>query len=223
MLLRGDGPEAAEVARLRGEGLVRALVGPVHTATSEPASAALRASALALLLPPARSPTDAVVGYEAARWMLVGGPAPDQVDVYALPGRSRRRFRGLRVHEGVLVPSTVMVVGGMSPARVVAITIPARTAADLARSRPEATALAELRRLARCGVAPAEVAATLEVMAGHRGLPRARHTVRAWAAGAGSVGAAPRDPVGVEDALHPADGGEHVVEMAGVGHLEGEA
>lgn len=211
------------MARLRGEGLVRALIGPVHTATSEPESGALRASALALLLPPARSPADAVVGYEAARWVLVGGPAPDQVDVYALPGRSRRRFRGLRVHEGVLAPGTVTVVGGLSPAQAVAITVPARTAADLARSRPEATALAELHRLAGCGVDPVEVTTMLEVMARLRGLPRARRTVRAWATGAGSVGAAPRDPVGVEDALHPADGGEHVVEMAGVGHLEGEA
>jgi hypothetical protein len=224
VLFREEGPESGEVARLRARGLLRAVVGDVHTGTGEPETRELRVSALARILPPARSPADAVVGYRAARWALVGGPVPPRIDVYALPGLSRRRFRGLRVREARLVPGTVMVLAGLVPADTVAVTVPDRTAADLARSLPAEEALAELRLLAEVGVTPARVAAVLESLPGHRGVPRARQVLNRWASGVRprSFGTASGDPVGVENSFDAADGGEHVVEMTGVGHLEGE-
>jgi hypothetical protein len=172
---------AAEVVSLRNAGLLRPLIGDVHVSTDAPEGIQLRVSAVAQLLPPPRSPADVVVGYETARWVLVGGSVPERIDVYAVPGLSRRRFRGCRVHEAPLAPGMVTVLGGLTASSSVAVTVPARTAVDLARSRPRARALTELDLLAGCGLTPQTLTSTMSRMPRHRGLPRARDTIRQWA------------------------------------------
>jgi hypothetical protein len=180
VLMRRTGAAAAEVVALCNAGLLRPLIGDVHVPTEAREETALRVSALALLLPPPRSASDVVVGYETARWVLVGGPAPERIDVYAVPGRSRKRFRGCRVREAPLAPGMVTVLGGFTAAISIAVTVPARTAADLARSLPRDQALAELDLLAGSGLTPEDVASVLTRMPRLRGTPRARDTMRYW-------------------------------------------
>ena len=76
---------------------------------------------------------------------------------------------------------------------------------------------------AATGLGPEHVLEGLDRLSGRPGVARARAAVRAWlACAAGSVHPVAGHAVGVEDALDPADRIDHVVEMSGGGHLEGE-
>lgn len=179
ILMRQAGTTAAEVVTLRNAGLVRSLIGDVHVSTDAREETALRVSAMALLLPPPRSAADVVVGYDTARWVLVGGPVPERIDVYAIPGRSRKRFRGCRVHEAPLTPGMITVLGGLTAGISIALTVPSRTAVDLARSLPRERALAELDLLSD-SLTTAALESTMARMPRLRGIPQARDTVRHW-------------------------------------------
>jgi hypothetical protein len=180
ILMRRTGSAAAEVLALRRAGLVRPLIADVHVPIFTREDTPLRVSALALILPPPRSAADVVVGYETARWVLAGGPVPERIDVYAVPGRSRKRFRDCRIREAPLAPGMVTVLGGLSATISIALTVPPRTAVDLARSLPREQALVELDLLAGCGLTAAAVTSMLGRMSRLRGIPRARDTLRHW-------------------------------------------
>lgn len=172
---RDDDP--AELSRLAAEGLLRPLVADVYVSTRIPEDTGVRAAALALLLPVPLHDGAAVLALEAAAWLVAGGPAPAQLDVYVPTHRSRRRFRELRVHEARLEPFDVETIGD------VRATCPARTAADLCRGRPTDEALPHLDRLrAATGLKPTTVACVLDRLARHRGVPHGRNVIEIWAA-----------------------------------------
>jgi hypothetical protein len=172
---RDDDP--TELARLAADGLLRPLVADVYVGAQVPDDTEVRAAALALLLPPPLQDGDAVTGFEAAAWLIVGGPPPVELDVYVPAHRSRRRFRGLRVHEARLEGYDVETIG------TVRTTCPARTAADLCRSRPTDQAIPHLDRLrAATGLRPVMIACVLDRLARHRGVPHGRNVIEIWAA-----------------------------------------
>jgi hypothetical protein len=186
--------DPSELNRLAAEGLLRPLVGDVYVSADTADDPGVRAAGIALLLPLALQDGGAVAGLEAAAWLLAGGPAPAELDVYVPAHRSRRRFRGLRVHEGRLDVRDVEIVGQ------VRVTCPARTGADLCRSRPADVALEHLDRLrAATGVTPRAVSAVLERMVRHRGVPHGRDIAEIWAARLDAATAGPRNtdaPIG---------------------------
>jgi hypothetical protein len=166
-----------ELANLATDGLLRPLVGDVYVSAHAAEDTELRATALALLLPAPLQEGGAVAAFEAAAWLRTGGPAPTELDVYVPAHRSRRRFRGLRVHEGRLDARDVETVGR------VRATGPARTAADLCRSRPTEVALAQLDQLrAATDLTPRTVVAVLDRMVRQRGVPHGRDVAEIWAA-----------------------------------------
>jgi hypothetical protein len=168
--------EQHEFTSLATEGLLRPLVGDVYVSAHSVEDTGVRAGALALLLPDPLQDSEAVFALEAAMWLITGGPAPTELDVYVPAHRSRRRFRGLRVHEGRLDARDIETVGR------VRATGPARTAADLCRSRPVDVALAQLDRLrAATGLTPRAVLAVLDRMVRHRGVPHGRDVAGIWA------------------------------------------
>lgn len=181
---RDDNP--AELARLAAEGVLRRVVADAYVRADVADDVTLRAAALARVFPPALGDRAPVAARETAGWLYTGDPPPDDLDVYVPAHRSRRRFRGLRIHEGLLDLGDVETVGQ------VRVTSPARTAADLCRSRPTDTALAHLDRLrSTTGLEPRVVLAVLERMARHRGVPHGKEVVQLWAArvaGAGLIG-----------------------------------
>jgi hypothetical protein len=169
------GGGAAEAQRLAQEGLLRQVLPGVYVSVGQPDSVGTRAACVALLLPERLVRAGAVVAEEAAAWVLVGGPAPDNVAVY-VPARRTQRASGLiRVHETRLTDSDVEQVG---PLRV---TTSGRTAADVARRLPFDAALPLLARLREiANVQPAAVLARLDQMHRCRGVPRGRATVQRW-------------------------------------------
>jgi hypothetical protein len=172
---RDDDP--AELARLAAEGLLRPLVADVYVSAHTVEDATVRAAALSLLLPLPLQDGGAVAALEAAAWLVAGGPAPAELDVYVPAHRSRRRFRGLRVHEGRLGSWDVETITS------VRMTTPARTAADLCRSRPVDVALPHLDRIrAATGLTPLAVACVLDRLVRHRGVPHGRDVIQIWTA-----------------------------------------
>jgi hypothetical protein len=168
--------EQREFTSLAADGLLRPLVGDVYVSANTVEDTGVRAGALALLLPDPLQDSEAVFALEAAVWLITGGPAPTELDVYVPAHRSRRRFRGLRVHEGRLDARDVEAVGR------VRATGPARTAADLCRSRPTEVALAQLEKLREAtGLAPRTVLTVLNRMVRHRGVPHGRDVAEIWA------------------------------------------
>jgi hypothetical protein len=180
-IYRALGDDPNELAHLVAEGLLRPLVGDVYISAHTEVDDDVRAAALAMLMPAALADGDAVAAWETAAWLIADGPAPTQLDVYVPAHRSRRRFRGLLVHEALLDPRDVGTIGRIQT------TTPARTAADLCRSRPTDVALPLLDRLrAATRIAPREVLAVLNRLSRHRGVPHGRHVVEVWAARLGA-------------------------------------
>lgn len=176
-MFRARDDDPTELARLAAEGLIRPLVADVYVSAHTVEDAGVRAVALSLVLPVPLQDGGAVAAFEAAAWLAAGGPPPPELDVYVPAHRSRRRFRGLRVHEGRLEPLDVETIGRQRT------TSPARTAADLCRSRPFDDALPHLDRLhAATGLTPLAVACALDRLVRHRGVPHARDAVQIWAA-----------------------------------------
>ena len=174
---------------MAGEGLLRRLPGGIFVASHVPDTTALRAAAVLLALEapvagrrlPAgvvgpAAPSRAVVGFRTAAWVHAGGPVTDDLDLVIAPGSARPRRPGLRLHEHRLHPRDTEQLGGLR------LTTPVRTAADLARGLPGEQALAALEALrTACGVRVIDVLEQLELLAGGRGVARARDLVHAWA------------------------------------------
>jgi hypothetical protein len=173
----GAGDDPTELAMLARGGWLRPLIAEVYVPVNAVEDVALRAQGLGQLLPLALPDHDAVVCLEAASWLHAGGEPPSELDVYVPAHRSRRRFRGLRVHEGRLDPRDVETVGTLR------VTGPDRTAADLCRSRPSDVTLPHLERLrSATGLQPRSVLSVLDRMVRHRGVPHGRDVVQIWAA-----------------------------------------
>jgi hypothetical protein len=172
-----DDDDPTELAMLARGGWLRPLIGEVYVPINAVEDVALRAEGLRQLLPLAVPDHEAIACLEVASWLQAGGAPPEELDVYVPAHRSRRRFRGLRVHEGRLDPRDVETVG------TVRVTGPARTAADLCRYRPGDVALPHLERLRTAtGLQPRSVLAVLDRMVRHRGVPHGRDVVQIWAA-----------------------------------------
>lgn len=172
---RDDDP--AELARLAADGVLRRVIADAYVRADVGDDVMLHAAVLARVLPSGPQDQAPVAARETASWLFTGGPPPDDLDVYVPAHRSRRRFHGMRVHEGRLDLRDVETIG---PVRV---TSPARTAADLSRSRPTDAALVHLDRLRSVtGLGPRAVLTVLERMARHRGVPHGKDVVEIWAA-----------------------------------------
>jgi hypothetical protein len=169
--------DPAELARLAADGVLRRVIADAYVRADVDDDVTLHAAALARVLPSGLEERAPVAARETACWLFTGGPPPDDLDVYVPAHRSRRRFRGLRVHEGRLDLRDVETIG---PVRV---TSPARTAADLCRSRPTDAALVHLDRLrSATGLEPRAVLTVLGRMTRHRGVPHGKDVVEIWAA-----------------------------------------
>jgi hypothetical protein len=223
-------PGAREASRLVALGALRVVLQDVHAPSTVRDTFTLRLTALRLVVPPQLRDGGAVVCLDTAVWLFAGGPAPALVDVALPPGSARPRARGLRVHELRYGARDLWPPLPDDP-----VTSPARTAADMARRLPGAQAVPLLAALGLVtGLRPGQVHAMLAGLQGRGGVRRAQRSVIAWSElmrPASPVPPVPRKrsvhpvaghPVGVEDALDPADGVDHVVEMPRGRHLEGE-
>lgn len=115
---------------LLADGVLRPLWHDVARRADVPETPALRAAALAGLVPPR-----AVVGRLSAAWVHAGGPAPPRVDLLFAPGARRTDPHPLRIAvQTRLSPGEIVVVG---PVRVTAVQ---RTGLDVARWAPSADA-----------------------------------------------------------------------------------
>jgi hypothetical protein len=218
--------EDDDTPRLLALGALRPVLLDVVAPASARDTFTVRLQALRLVVPPALRAAGAVVCLDTALWLFAGGPAPGQVDLALPAGRARSRRAGLRAHQLGYGPADVWAPLPREP-----VTSPARTAADLACRRPTGEAVAALAVLGLAtGLRPGQVHGVLADLAGRPGVRRARGAVQAWAEllpaplpRPRSVDAVACDPVGVEHALDLADGVDHVVEVTGRRHLEGEA
>lgn len=166
-----------------------------------------------------------VVGGAAALWLRGCLQRLGVVDVIVRHGRSggSRRDPAWRRSRTVLLPEHhVEVVCG------VPVTTLERTATDIAVWHPAREAAPLLRAAVEAGADPALALDLLAVRrrpgqrAGRRQLrrlPGARRSPEQVLSGLAAAG----DAVGVEDAVHAAHRVDDVAEVAGVGHLEGEA
>jgi len=210
--------EKRELRRMSGRDLYR-VVGDVYAPFDEPFTLELRCAALQLLIPAAVGP-GAVVGLSSAAWLYCGaavsaGVAPEHVEVLVEYPRSRLPAGEVVLRQARLPAADVWCLHGLR------VTTPLRTAADVACFLLPGNARAVLRQLRRAyGVEPDEVRAALEVAVGRRGVVAGRRLVAGWQTSV--LGAATGDAVGVEDAVHLADGGDHMTEVRGVAHLERE-
>jgi len=230
---RVEPAQRREVDQLIADGLLEPLLPGVVGPLGCTRDVEMRVAAVALALPD-RAVERGAVAQAAAAWVWCGGAAPRAVDLAVPPGRSMPRVPILVPHERRMPPQDVAVLP--SGGRTVSVTTATRTLVDLLRLLPEGEALPAAAPLAiHPGVTREGVAACLDRMPRARGVPRARLLAArlrfggepggapAHQAGGGSVDALAGDPIGVEDAFDPADGGDHVVQVRGVGHLEGEA
>ena len=222
-----SGPAAREVSRLVALGALRVVLQDVHVPSTVRDTFTLRLTALRLVVPGHLREAGAVVCLDTVVWLLAGGPAPALVDLALPPGFARPRHRGLRLHQLRYSPEDLWLPLPEDP-----VTSPARTAADMACRLPAGEAVPLLVVLGlTTGLRPGQVHGVLAGLEGRPGVRRARRSVIAWSdllpAGppiprAGSVDAVAGDAVRVEDPLDPTDRVDHVVEVSGGGHLEGE-
>lgn len=156
-------------AGLLADGAVVPLWGDVARTAGTPETPAVRAAAVAALVP-----ARAVVAGRTALWLHTGGSAPRRVAVLVESGARRPDpHPGRWVGEAALGPEDVVPVG---PVRA---TTPLRTAVDLARSEEPALARAALARLASTGLDLGDVVAALGRFEGQRGVRAARAVLRA--------------------------------------------
>ena len=221
-------PQAArEVSRLVALGALRVVLQDVHAPSTVRDTFTLRLAALRLVVPPHLREAGAVLCLDTAVWLFAGGPPPGLVDLTLPPGFARPRHRGLRLHQLRYSPEDLWLPLPDDP-----VTSPARTAADMACRLPVGAAVPLLVVLGlTTGLRPGQVHGVLADLEGRPGVRRARRSVIAWSDLLPPAQPVPRTrsvdpvaghPVGVEDALDPSDRVDHVVEMPGGGHLEGE-
>ncbi|WP_309134228.1 hypothetical protein [Cellulomonas sp.] len=151
-------------AGMLADGALVPLRGDVARTTGTAETPAVRAAAVARLVPPR-----GVVGRTAAVWVHTGGPPPRRVDVLVASGARRPDpHPDRRVAEAVLGPEDVVALG---PVRV---TTPLRTALDVARWETSASAQEALARLASAGVDLVAALRALHRFEGHRGVRSGR-------------------------------------------------
>lgn len=144
---------------LRDGHLVR-LRGDVALPARVRATPALRAAALAPLVPPR-----CAVARAAAVWVHVGGAPPARVDVVAPSGgRVPDPAPGRAAAATPLPAADVVLLGG------VRVTTPRRTAVDLLSHDPPERALPLVARLRAAGLDPARVRADVATAVGRRGV-----------------------------------------------------
>lgn len=144
---------------LRDGHLVR-LRGEVALPAGVRATPALRAAALAPLVPPR-----CAVARAAAVWVHVGGAPPARVDLVAPSGgRVPEPAPGRAAAATALPDADVVLLGG------VRVTTPRRTAVDLLSHDPPERALPLVARLRAAGVDPARVRADVAAASGRRGV-----------------------------------------------------
>jgi hypothetical protein len=153
-------------------GTVRQPLRGVLVDARVPDSLPLRASCLALLLPPG-----AAVCRTAAAWLYgidcrVPGEHQRLPHVECVMAGTPLKMPGVRGYEATVAPDDVQLVAG------VPCTTPTRTAIDLARYLPRFMGLASLDAMARAGlVDPAELAVRVEQWKGQRNVDRARQLI----------------------------------------------
>jgi hypothetical protein len=233
---RVDDATRREVERLLADGLLEPLlpgvVGPVGS-SADPAS---RLAAAALAIPERVRSRATALAHAAAAWVWCGGPPPAVIDIAVPPHRSVPRLPAVAVHERRMPGDDVAVLA--TAGAVVPLTTPTRTLVDLLRGLPGTESPWVAPLVGFPGVTAESVAGCLERMPRARGVTRARTLAAglplARATPPGGPGARPAgerrsvdplagDPVGVEDPFHPPDGGDDVIEVRGVRHLEGKA
>jgi hypothetical protein len=223
--LAGRDAPAPVLAAMVAQGLLVPVAGGLHLPADLAGVPCARAAALAEVVP-----AGAVAAGATALWVrgLVSACGPVHVLVPpAAAGGSRAHPPWLRVRGAVVAVADVEHLAGL------ALTGLARTAVDLALTAgPDAVRLVAVAL--RAGGDAGEVLARLDAPR-RAGSLRAREVVRAAAQltgvaagatasvrGASVLVPAARQAVDVEDAVHPARGGQDVVQVGGVGHLEGE-
>ncbi len=170
-------PAHGETERLRQAGLLRRVLADVHVPGDLPDSPALRAAALALLVP-----SSAVAAGPAAAWVHSSGTSrsPEVLDLYDLPPHRRGPDLGTlpqRLRCGRLAPHEICRIG---PLR---LTTAERTALDLLCWSPPRYALEALLVLARdTGLDAGRTRLALERRADRRGVVAARRVLAVWAA-----------------------------------------
>ncbi len=176
--LPGPG-EQEEVRRLRREGLLQQVLGPVHLPAGVPVTAEQRARAVALLVPDQLRADGAVLGFVAAAWVHVGwtptGRPPEVLDLVVPPTLRRPVRLPVRVRQMRLPTGHTVRLGGMP------VATPVRTVADLARDLAPARAREAFEAL-RAGVRLdlLDVLRCLDQMPRARGSGQARMVVAGW-------------------------------------------
>lgn len=156
---------------LRDGHLVR-LRGDVALPAGVRATPALRAAALAPVVPPR-----CAVARAAAVWVHVGGDPPARVDLVAPRGARVPAAAPGRVATTAALPDAdVVVLGG------VRVTTRRRTAVDLLSHEPADRALRLVARLRAAGLDPARVRADVAAASGRRGVRAAAALVPRLAA-----------------------------------------
>ncbi|SDQ47599.1 hypothetical protein SAMN05428996_1853 [Quadrisphaera sp. DSM 44207] len=219
-----DAPRAVLDAMV-AEGLLVPVAGGVLLPADLADVPAARAAALAHVVP-----AGGVVTSAAALWvhgLLERCPVVDVLLPPGAVGGSRLVRPGARLRGALIAPEEVARHGAL------AVAVLARAAADAARWAPEGRAVGLVVRALRAGCSPDAVLAALDRPSRAPGTRRGRQVLAAARALAAapvpcavpgrSALPAPRQPVDVEDAVDAAHHREDVVEVGGVGHLEGEA
>jgi hypothetical protein len=167
------GLSLAHLKRLRDAGLIRTQVKGVHVARQAADSVALRAQALALVVP-----TDSVVGDRHAAWLAGASMvlAPNEhlelqpISMFRPSGRGRLRNDLSKSGERRFATSDLMEVNGLR------VTTPLRTAWDLGRLQRRDRAFAGLDAMLRLGVfSQDELLEGVERFRGQRGVRQLRH------------------------------------------------
>lgn len=165
------GLSRSRLRRLIADGTLRRLFRGVYVRSDVPETLALRASALALVVPP-----HTVVCDRTAAWLHgidCFEPTEDAsfaaLEVVAIGDHDRTRRDKVYGGTRALLREDICEVSGVK------VTTPARTAADLARLRGRRSALAMLDAFARHhGVSQADHARLLARLKGHRGVVQYR-------------------------------------------------
>lgn len=160
------------IARLRKQGLIRAVLRSVYVDASTPDSTELRTAAVALAVHP-----DCVITDLSAAWLHGARVQPSgddlpRVSVFQVPDKTRVRTAATTGGLRTLETRDVETINGLR------VTTPLRTALDLGRLLKRSHALAALDGLLRLGrFTRADLRAELPRFKGYRGIVQLRYLV----------------------------------------------
>jgi hypothetical protein len=215
-VLGGDDLPLTELCAMRLDGETFP-VDACYSSVDEIERPALRAAALAAILPGGAMAAGAIASAESALWIYGLRASPPARHVISYSGSERARRAGsirLLVREIAVLPGDVVQIG------VMAVTGPLRTLLDIARLSPVWTQaeIRMLRSLAEFGkLTGDEIQHRLDAQ---RNLPYKRLATARIATLA--LGSARADPVNVVDPVDPAHRVQDPVQVRGVAHLEDE-